>query len=76
MEIWLPLTPVIVFYLFIFRYNRKRKRRTIWKGKVLDNFIIIFILSLGFFAGIAHILDPKVTLPNLRHLINRIKLPD
>ena len=52
MEIWLPLIPVIVLYSFIILYNRKRKRRTIWKDKALDNFIIIFILSLGFFAGI------------------------
>ena len=59
MEIWLPLTPIIIFYLFISLYNRKRKHRTIWKGRVFDNFSIIFILSLGFFAGIAHILDPK-----------------
>lgn len=59
MEIWLPLTPIIIFYLFISLYNRKRKHRTIWKGRVFDNFIIIFILSLGFFAGIAHILDPN-----------------
>ncbi len=42
--------------MYSYPYIVVKKRRVIWKGLVRDNFIIIFILTLGLFASIIYIL--------------------
>lgn len=56
---YLPFIPIILLYLFTYHYNKKNHRKIILKGK-LSSYLLFFITStIGFWGGMAYILDPN-----------------
>lgn len=58
-QIWLPLIPAAVIYLFVFFYNLKDKRQPIWRGRVGNKIGMGFIMLLIIWTSSSLIIDPN-----------------